>query len=382
MPMRFLKADSVFDGTKFLPGSTVVVVNERGAIEDLLPSGSLDAGKTETLKGVITPGFINSHCHLELSHLKGEIPEHTGLPAFGRHIMAKRDQFTAEQMQEAIAAADEEMFRNGIVAVGDISNGNASFKTKSQSKIQYHTFIELLGLHPERAVAALNSGQLLYRELEEAGLSASLAPHAPYSTSLELIEQIAEFNLEHKHTSTIHNQESEEEQKFFHGEPSGFDELYKWLKIDITWFKRPLQSSLEYYNSALKSQPTLLVHNTFTSVKDLSFTRSRNTLWCFCPNANLYIENRLPDFTVFKNEKFCIGTDSLASNYSLDLLSEANLILKHSDFTIGQMLSSITSAPADFIGFKGLGSIKKGSTPGLNLVSIENNQINLIKKLI
>ena len=72
-------------------------------------------------EGILSPGFVNAHCHLELSHMKGMIPAHTGLQEFVKQIVALR-QVESEAIQEAIVNAEAEMMANGIVAVGDISN--------------------------------------------------------------------------------------------------------------------------------------------------------------------------------------------------------------------------------------------------------------------
>jgi len=380
--MRFLQAERVFDGHRFLSGDSVLVVNENNAYMEIIPANTVDTGKVEKLKGVITPGFINAHCHLELSHLKGQIPTKTGLPAFGQQIITKRDAFTIEEATEKMQDADKEMWENGIVAVGDICNTSVSFKVKSKSNLFYHSFIELLGLHPERATVAFNNGVIIWDELINSGLRGSLAPHAPYSTSLELIQKIAEFNTEANLPSSIHSQESEDEYKFFHGMKNGFDDLYRFLKMDIAWFKPPMRRSLEYYIGSLLKQKTLLVHNTFTSEKDIALTQNKNIYWCFCPGANLYIENRLPDYALFAGKEFCLGTDSLASNTQLNIISEANIVLEKSLFSIEEVLKSITSTPAQFLNISGsFGGLIKNRNAGLNLIDIKNNQISFIKKV-
>jgi cytosine/adenosine deaminase-related metal-dependent hydrolase len=366
-----------------LEEAAVLVISEKHELIEIINEKDVEAGKIEKLKGVITPGFINAHCHLELSHLKNKIPERTGLPAFGKQIMLQRNSQRTEEISEKINDADKEMREQGIVAVGDISNSDISFKIKSESKIKYHTFVELLGLNPERAQSAFEAGISLMNTLRELGIDGSLAPHAAYSTSLKLIEMISSFNLENKLPSSIHNQESEEETKFLNGEPSGFDELYRFLQMDIAWFKPPMKSSIQYYSGSLHNQTTILVHNTFTSANDISLAKAKNIYWCFCPSANLYIENKLPDYSLFMNEadKICLGTDSLASNHDLSIVKEANLVLANSNFSVEQILASLTSVPAAALNFSGLGHLKIGKNAGLNLVEINNNQIRFIKNL-
>ena len=309
--MRFIKADKIFDGKQFLKGGVALALNNDNSLEALVSMQDLDAGKVEQLEGILMPGFVNSHCHLELSHMKGLIPQHTSLPEFGKQVIRSRNSFTKEEQQEHMLAADRAMWQNGIVAVGDISNNAASFDQKAGSNIFYHTFLELIGLDPERAGLIFENGLELEKELKLQGLKGSLAPHAPYSSSRALIAKIAAYDESHQHPFSIHNQESDEETKFFMGEKSGFEDLFAFLGIDITWFKAPGHSSLQDYAATLPATPALLVHNTVTTVPDIAAASAANAFWCFCPAANQYIEARLPDFNLFGSlpDRICIGTD-------------------------------------------------------------------------
>jgi cytosine/adenosine deaminase-related metal-dependent hydrolase len=157
------------------------LLNDNGLIEDITITENVESSNIEHFEGIITPGFINTHCHLELSHLKNVIKQHTGIVDFGLGVMKHRNEFPIELQQEAMQLADKEMQIQGIVAVGDISNTNDSIKTKQQSDLYYHTFVELIALNPERANLVFDTGKQLQSEYTKAQLSASLAPHAPYS---------------------------------------------------------------------------------------------------------------------------------------------------------------------------------------------------------
>ena len=299
--MRYLSADSIFNGQKFLNKGAVLVLDENDHFVEITDSSQLESSSIEHHKGIITPGFVNAHCHLELSHMYQMIPGQKGFLDFAKNIMSRRNSVPVEQMTEASIQADLQMQQNGIVAVGDISNINQTFEVKKQSKIFYHTFVELLGLDPSKTVPMLHYGVGLLDELKKLGLSGSLAPHAPYSCSSQLIKAVAEHNAKNNLPTSIHNQESEEENKFLRGEKSDFDELYKFLQLDISWFKPNFKSGLDSYVSDLNSGLNILVHNTFSSEADLKSVHS-NVFWCLCPSANLYIEATLPNFRFTLNQ--------------------------------------------------------------------------------
>lgn len=373
--MRFISASQIFSGKDFLPANTVLVVNNDGMIEDITNKESLEPSNIEHFEGIICPGFVNAHCHLELSHLKNIIKQHTGIVDFGLNVVKNRNDVSVELQQESMQFADKEMQSQGIVAVGDISNTNSSLNTKLQSDLYYHTFIELIALNPERADIVFDSGKNVLNEFLEHKLSASLAPHAPYSASLELIKKITDNCQQLNKPTSIHNQESKAENDFFNSKTGDYLRLYETINIPIDYFKASGKSSLKAIISNFNKQVnTLLVHNTFSSQEDIDFAlkQHQQLFWCLCPNANLYIENTLPDVSLLSKNKcaLTIGTDSLASNSGLSIISEINTILKHQPhIPIALLLNAATYNGAKFLGIENqFGLLQKGKKSGINLI--------------
>src|ERR1700757_941449 len=84
--MRFIKADKIFTVSSSQKENMVVVIDEKGMIVDLVDEKTIDAGKIEYLEGYISPGFVNTHCHLELSFMKGKIKSGSGLHNFIKEV--------------------------------------------------------------------------------------------------------------------------------------------------------------------------------------------------------------------------------------------------------------------------------------------------------
>jgi cytosine/adenosine deaminase-related metal-dependent hydrolase len=145
MQFRKLKGDQIFDGYRLLLNK-VLLVNEDGTIKGIVQETEAGTG-VENFEGIISPGFINCHCHLELSHLKGLIPEKTGLVDFVVKVVNERH-FPEEQVLEAIRNAEDEMIKNGIVAVGDICNNTSTIRQKLMRRLHYYNFIEVSGWLP------------------------------------------------------------------------------------------------------------------------------------------------------------------------------------------------------------------------------------------
>ena len=292
--------------------------------------------------------------------------------------MKIRNDFSAETMATTIAAAEKEMLENGIAAVGDISNDTTSFAQKAKGNLRYHTFIELLEIRANEADTAMQNGkEVLAKVPSTARSTASLSPHAPYTVSGNLLQKISDFNKNEKQgIVTIHNQECAAENEFFQTGKGDFYDFYKALGFDIEqYFQHSNSNSLAYVLKHLSNKhKLLLVHNTFSTAKDiqLAHAHSENVYWCFCPNANLYIENRLPDFDIFikENAKITIGTDSLTSNWQLCILSELKTISKAAaHIPLADLLRWATLNGAELLGFEqDLGSLEIGKCAGINLI--------------
>lgn len=373
MGYQKFRADQLFDGYQLLDHQQVLILADDGKVEAIVPAA--DAGEDVLqYEGILIPGLINCHCHLELSHMKGVIPERTGLVSFVQHIMQSRD-IPVEAILSAIAAAEEEMLENGIVAVGDICNNVLTLVQKEKGRIRYHNFIEVSGFVPDAAGPRFEQATQVFAQFasRHAG-SSSIVPHAPYSVAEELWKRILDFPG--NHLLTIHNQESVGENELFFYKKGEFLDLYTQLNIDISSFQATGTSSLQAYLSKfLPDQSVILVHNVFTDKTDLDYCRRQAVYpalsWCLCPNANLYISDKLPDIDLLAGSgcRLVLGTDSLASNHQLSILSEIQTIRRYfPHISLGQLLGWATINGAKALKMDGLlGSFEKGKRPGLVL---------------
>ncbi len=360
----------------------IVTVDRQGVIQKITTfKGRVPKGVT-FYEGHLVPGFINTHCHLELSHMKGLVDTGTGLISFISKVVTLRN-FPQKTIDSAIVKGEKEMIKNGIVAVGDISNQMDTLAQKAKGNLRYYTFVELFDLLQGDVVHTMNQYQPVYDAIRlPKGHKKSFVPHAPYSVSDALFKKIQSLNVQNV-TVSIHNQELPAEDDFFINKQGGFVDFYKGFKLSIKQFKptgkASIYKAMEYLNP--KSR-TLFVHNTLTQKKEIQAAHdwSKNVYWATCPNANLYIENRLPDYKAFIAEKarMTIGTDSLTSNWKLSILEEMKTIAKYNSYIpFETLLKWATINGARALGMqKELGSIEVGKQPGLNLITgIKNGQI-------
>lgn len=389
--MAFLTAKRIHNGYNWLPTGSVIEVSNDGVI---ISVGEEHAHKATFYDGFLCPGFVNTHCHLELSHMRGVVPEHTGLIPFLKTIPTHRNDHTPEQKRLARLNAYEELAGNGVVAVGDIANTTDTLDVRAMGKLHVHTFVEAIGFNEARAEAAMGYARQTLETFatQPIGISwlrQSITPHAPYSVSQRLFNSIGECN--ESGVLSIHNQESAEENRYFERKEGAVADLLHGLGIDDTSFVPSGKTSLTTYLHWLPQRlQYLFVHNTFTTAAEVAMAQQycASAYWCLCPNANMYIENRLPDLDMLmqNTSNICIGTDSLASNKQLNILDELNTIkLQYPGIDWEILIKWATSGGAAALQMDELlGAIMPGKRPGI--VQITNNKAtglpNIINRIV
>jgi len=369
--MKYYAADVVFPVAGPAIKKGVVAMDDEGVVKGVFNPGEIDESLVEQLKGALIPGFINSHCHLELSHLLGVVPRSTGLPTFLSTVINERGNHE-NRLEKAIEEADKLMYDNGIQAVGDHVNSAVTAKIKENSPIKYHTFVEVMAMNKDEVVTRIDNAKEI--EFHFDYKHSSITPHAPYSGSKFLFKTLKKA-ISEDNIISIHNQESDEENKLFRYKKGEFLEFFEKMDLVMEDFRAQARNSLQSFLPYIPSKNKLiLVHNTYTSIKDLDFVdrMGRSVFFCFCPKANLYIEDRIPkiDNFLLGGHDIVIGTDSLASNDTLDILEELKVIHQEYpelDFNETIKWATLNGAKALNLDHE-LGSLEVGKKPGLVLL--------------
>jgi aminodeoxyfutalosine deaminase len=374
--MRKIAAPYIFPVGSSPVKNGILITEDDGTIIEIIDNKGVlhEIADLEYYNGVIVPGFINCHCHLELSYLNGKINNVNGLTEFIANFIKLRDD-KPNNLIEIIEYADKQMQAEGIVAVGDISNGNSSFSVKAKSKMFYYTFAEVFNIVPSFAEVEIKKGKILINELEKYNLPGSIVPHAPYTMSRELLALIKKEHDFKKNIYSIHNQESAYENEMYLTK-SG--KLYDFLGggFNMDYFNatgiNSLPSMIPFFP---KKNKTLLVHNVYTESSDIKHLEkiSGNITWVLCPKSNVRIEQKLPDLNCLMQSgiSIALGTDSLASNDTLSILKELMLIKEYYkliDFNTLLKWGTLNGAISLGIETK-YGSFDKGKKPGINLIT-------------
>ena len=410
MAYKKFKADQLFDGYYLHNNDKVLITDDSGKVQSLVPVS--EAGDDiQSFSGILTPGLINCHCHLELSHLKNVIPPHTGLIGFLCSVVTKREasanpsegeayEDSLKKKMYAIMEAEKEMYDNGIVAIGDIGNTADTAEVKSKSKILWQNFVEVLGFTDEKADENISHykqvANTLGQKLQTSNLKhrTSLVPHAPYSISPKTFKLINELTKDQ--VISMHNQEHPAEDVLYKTGGGDYLKLFKVFGINRSPFPvtglSSIRSVLPHFNNG---QTIFLVHNTFMSEEDVVFAKEYvnangiELVWCLCINANLYIEDKVPpiEMLIKHNCPIVLGTDSYSSNWQLSIAKEIQSVIRATAQSLGtdavrleQVLQWATLNGAKALQWDDeLGSFEKGKRPGVTLLQ---NDLSASEKIM
>ncbi len=377
LPIQKITAPHILIGNGEILENKVLIIEESGLIKEIIDSAETGDSGVQKFDGFLMPGMINTHCHLELSHMKSKVDTGTGLVKFISSVVQFRD-IDQQIINDAIDRADQEMWDNGIQAVGDICNKADTADRKSRSPIHYYSFVEMFDfMNPGMTPQVIDQYEAVFKEQSDGnGNKKSRVPHAPYSVSEDLFKYLKENTLQSE-TISIHNQETPSENEMFQDHSGKMLEFFSNIGMPIENIPVKGMNSIAYALPRMNPEnKTILVHNTTCTKEDISYAQrwSPNVFWASCPNANLYIENRLPDYSLFvdENAKMTLGTDSLTSNWQLSIWEEIKTIKRfQSSVPFMDLITWACLNGAEALGYnKQMGSIEIGKTPGIVHVNV------------
>lgn len=371
--MRSFSAQYIFTNTGLPLKRSLVKTGDDGTIISVEDTcGDLkEKQSVEFFNGIIIPGFVNCHCHLELSHLRGLIPEKTGLPDFIAQIRSRRETRLEDIVSSALTA-DSEMYHEGINLCADICNTPATFPVKKESPIQYINMLEVFGIDPDKAENRMLEAAVLAEESGKYALEGYITPHSLYSVSLPLLQLIKKQST-HNKVSSIHFLETKDEIPFLRHHKGPLIDSYQKSGIMPPYLKTVGDHVSGILTETTNSGNLILVHNTCVNKHILhSVNKRENTFWCLCPGSNIFIDNAIPPAGLLWQEgcEIVTGTDSLASNSKLSILSELKILQEHfPDIGLENLIRWGTINGAKALGKENLfGKIEPGLKPGLLLL--------------
>jgi aminodeoxyfutalosine deaminase len=366
----------IYEGTLALADDgTVLAVGGRAEVLAEFP----DAAE-ERADGVLLPGLVNAHCHLELSGHADDVPGGQGLFTWATTLMRVRSADTAAQQREAAATAAAAAVSLGTAAVGDVGSSLAGAPGIGRAGLTGVLFHELLGSRERTTGDALADAA---RERAEAAaewperLGYVPAPHAPYSVGPELLTRIFAAAAAAGRATSIHVAEDEDELALLRDGSGRWPALLAGMGVDPTT-RVPRKSPVAYLASlgAFQTEtPPLLVHMVHAGADDRRIAREAGATVVLCPRSNLHIGGRLPDVDALVAEggPLALGTDSLASVPDLSLWAELATLAAHFPAVpAARWLDAATRGGARALGLRGFGTLAPGARPGVLDVLVDD----------
>jgi len=361
-----------------------MVVVDGGLIVD---AGRWDGRPARDLgEVVIMPGLVNSHCHLDYTAMRGAILSSQHFSTWIRRINELKRTLTDEDYLASISAGFSDMLGRGTTCVLNIESFPELMLHLPAPPLRTWWFYEMMDVrnrvHTEEVVA----GALSFFE-DRRGWSGGfgLSPHAPYTTSPALYRSARFCCEKYGMPFTTHLAESVEESEMFR---DGAGELFDFLQglgrnMSDTGRCSPIAHLME--NDALP-EGALLVHMNHLEHSDWDLLRGKNFHIVHCPRCHDYFKR--PPFPLkrFLEEGFnvCLGTDSLASNSSLDMFAEMRQLARtYPDLDPHTILDMVTRNPARALGLSGrLGSILPGAFADLVAIPFSGNPLTAVESVV
>ena len=376
--MRILHADAVVTGDADVLRDAAVVVDGRGAVVDLGPAGDLlprHAGLApERVRGVLLPGLVNAHTHLELSAMRGQVRGGAGFVPWVEQMIGVRAESRPEDDSDAIEQAVADLDAFGTSAVGDISNSMSAVRPLARRGFVGRVFHEVFGIErgplEERVAALPKIVEERVGEWPTPELVYTPTPHTLYTTHAAVVRRLARDARERGSRISLHLAEHAAERRFLeHGDgpiPGWYEARLKLRRDLLEW---PGKSPIALADDLGALGPhAICVHLTDARPDELELVARRGAPVVFCPRSNLYIETRLPPLLAARAAGLlpALGTDSLASNASLDVLAEARALAdRFSSVPARDLVRMATWEGARALGRDDVGRIALGARPGL-----------------
>jgi aminodeoxyfutalosine deaminase len=343
--------------------------------------GDFTADDEIDLGGVaVLPGLVNAHTHLELSWMRGRIPEAGDFSAWLRRIIELKNEAAnhADAVDAAIDNAIRETRAFGTVLVGDVSNTLAASRRLREHGLGGVVFHELLGFRSEDAAMLIHeaAARIAAEPLSD-HLRHTLAPHAPYSVSPALFGLIrAALHRDPFARSSVHLGESAAEVEFLRYGTGpcrvGLERMGKW---DDSWVAARCNPVEYVERMGFLDDRVLVVHGVQLGGDELKRLAAKGITLVTCPRGNIRTGAGTPPIEEFFDAgvRVAVGTDSLASVPDLNLFAElAEMRRLAPALPPRAILESATINGARALGFEGeFGTIDSGKRDALIMVQLD-----------
>ncbi len=327
--------------------------------------------------GVLMPPLVNAHLHLELSALKNQLSFYQGFRAWVKQLLEKRQALSIKEMKQAAKIQAEYLNQAGTFWIGDIAGLDIIKPMAGTLPLNGIFFQEFLGTQVPEILPEKKNLQTF-----------SLAGHAPHTTSPDVLKILKERTRSGGNVFSIHLAESDDESEFIRDRKGAWADFLISRGIDFSTWQIIGKTPVAYASHlGLLDRRTLAVHLLNVTLDDIRLLARSQAKVCLCPRSNENLHGRLPDIDSMIRHGIApaLGTDSLASCDSLDVVDEMAFVQKkYPALDPYQIFAMGTVNGARALGIQHLtGTIEKGKRADFvyNPVTAHNKN-TLLEKII
>ncbi|MDX2198562.1 MAG: amidohydrolase family protein [Phycisphaerae bacterium] len=354
------------------------------AIEDgrILALGSADdlgrderAAATHLPDCAILPGFINAHCHLELTAYAGRFRPQGLWSWFSELIAARREEGAAEREFAAAMEGMRQSLRAGVTHIGDITRSPKLRQPIADAPVHRTVFIELLALARDEPRTVDELRWCIEHAWEDGKTRPGISPHTPYTVKIDEVRAAIALAGDRFYIPwAMHFAETPEEIEWLRGSESALPEFFQAAQ-QAAGVVSPRCSPAEYLRRLAPADPGLIVHGNYLDGEALAVMREQRHTLVYCPRAHHYYGHRHHPWlrAIAAGVPVALATDSAASNQSLSLLDEVRFVraaAHAAGLSDSDLLEMITIVPAAELGRGGGGGIWRGFFATFNCFSI------------
>jgi cytosine/adenosine deaminase-related metal-dependent hydrolase len=324
-----VSSEAIEGGAVAVEGTRIAGVGVRAELVERFPSAEVaDFGEA-----AILPGFVNCHTHLELTAMRGFLePEEGDFAAWLRKVTVSRGRrMSGEDIYASAVWGAVEAARSGVTCVGDASDAGAHvMRALRDAGLRGIVFQEAFGVDEREAATQFDKARAkveALRDGETALVRLGLSPHSPYTVAPPLLEMLARYALDERLPVMMHAAESESEQLFMLDGSGPFAESYAARGVV---FRSPGVSTVRHLarTGILDARP-LLAHCVRVDAADIASLKEHGASVAHCPKSNAKLGHGRAPLAALLNAGVGVGlgSDSVASNNTCDLLEEARFAL-------------------------------------------------------
>lgn len=271
---------------------------------------------------LLMPGFVNAHSHLCLTALANKLSPSNTFAGWIGDLIPLNSAMNDEERMEGIRKGAKEMKTSGVTGLADYVADPALLGAIGDLGFRSVLFLEVIGFQDNRAEGFAQEVEAIFKS-HGTTWTLGIAPHAPYSVSEKLFRQLSQLSKKYRCLLSTHLAETDEEIEFIEkGEGPLVNLLKDRQAFEKSW-QAPAQSPVRYLKSLMTLNEVVAVHCNFID-DDTDAVRAA----VFCPKSTHWFgrSHILPVRKMLDSGiPVALGTDSMASNDSLNFLEEIRM---------------------------------------------------------